>query len=232
MGKWLTQDLIGYPDGWNNFAYCGNTVNTHIDFLGTWATGREYSIEDPNTPWGLVLDTRTPSRDKSLAENAAVYFWWNNAPLSKELVSYVISSTASSAPSGYNLGSRFSTEIKNDVGFNVVNNYVKNKMKSASDGTVTFNDKVSTTLSSNYDLAHSIHGVNFTLTGQITKTDGAWTGELTISYSDPYDFNMNDPDWAVRVFGRLYAYDWITKFNVNGSFKAYFSGGDNEAEEE
>lgn len=103
-------------------------------------------------------------------------------------------------------------------------------MESASGGTITFNNKVSTTLSSNYDLAHSIHSVIFTLKGQITKTNGMWAGELTISYSDPYDFNMNDPDWAVRVFGRLYAYGWITKFNVNGSFTASFSGGNNEPE--
>ena len=34
IGKWLTQDLIGYPDGWNNFAYCGNNIIDSIDFLG------------------------------------------------------------------------------------------------------------------------------------------------------------------------------------------------------
>ena len=26
MGKWLTQDRIGYPDGWSNFAYCCNSI--------------------------------------------------------------------------------------------------------------------------------------------------------------------------------------------------------------
>ena len=36
MGKWLSQDLIGYPDGWNNFAYCGNDVVITIDYLGCW----------------------------------------------------------------------------------------------------------------------------------------------------------------------------------------------------
>ncbi len=35
MGKWLSQDLIGYPDGWNNFAYCNNIANMAIDYLGT-----------------------------------------------------------------------------------------------------------------------------------------------------------------------------------------------------
>ena len=36
VGKWLSQDLIGYPDGWNNFAYCGNDVVITIDYLGCW----------------------------------------------------------------------------------------------------------------------------------------------------------------------------------------------------
>ena len=34
MGKWLSQDLIGYPDGWNNFTYCCNDVLDSLDFLG------------------------------------------------------------------------------------------------------------------------------------------------------------------------------------------------------
>ena len=37
MGKWLSQDLIGYPDGWNNFAYCGNNSVEYIDIYGASA---------------------------------------------------------------------------------------------------------------------------------------------------------------------------------------------------
>ena len=33
-GKWLTADPIGYPDGWNNLAYCHNNTIFCIDFLG------------------------------------------------------------------------------------------------------------------------------------------------------------------------------------------------------
>ena len=36
MGKWLSQDLIGYPDGWNNFAYCNNDILINIDPNGAW----------------------------------------------------------------------------------------------------------------------------------------------------------------------------------------------------
>ena len=52
MGKWLTQDLIGYPDGWNNFAYCGNKITISYDRLGT-AAGDIYSSADAAAiAWG------------------------------------------------------------------------------------------------------------------------------------------------------------------------------------
>ena len=34
LGKWSTADPLGYPDGWNNFAYCNNWTTTAIDWLG------------------------------------------------------------------------------------------------------------------------------------------------------------------------------------------------------
>lgn len=35
-GKWLTADPMGYPDGWNNLAYCKNEILQHFDYLGTF----------------------------------------------------------------------------------------------------------------------------------------------------------------------------------------------------
>ena len=35
QGKWTTSDPLGYPDGWNNLAYCNNEVITAIDKQGT-----------------------------------------------------------------------------------------------------------------------------------------------------------------------------------------------------
>ena len=36
IGKWLSQDLIGYPDGWNNFMYCNNGIVNAFDLYGSW----------------------------------------------------------------------------------------------------------------------------------------------------------------------------------------------------
>ena len=32
QGKWQTQDPLGYPDGWNNFAYCNNYIPESVNF--------------------------------------------------------------------------------------------------------------------------------------------------------------------------------------------------------
>ena len=34
QGKWQTADPLGYPEGWNNFAYVNNAVSMNIDWLG------------------------------------------------------------------------------------------------------------------------------------------------------------------------------------------------------
>ena len=43
LAKWQTADPMGYPDGWNQLAYCNNGVVEAIDFSGTFVTA-VYSI--------------------------------------------------------------------------------------------------------------------------------------------------------------------------------------------
>jgi len=37
-GKWLTADPLGYPDGWNQLAYCNNDSINNFDLLGCLST--------------------------------------------------------------------------------------------------------------------------------------------------------------------------------------------------
>ena len=60
-GKWLSQDPLGYPDGWNNFAYCNNGVMNSCDPLGLVEVGDTRTREaneiiswDGNTTWTTV----------------------------------------------------------------------------------------------------------------------------------------------------------------------------------
>ena len=39
LGKWPTADPLGYPDGWNQMAYCGNGVIDLVDILGCASIG-------------------------------------------------------------------------------------------------------------------------------------------------------------------------------------------------
>ena len=38
QGKWTSSDPLGYPDGWNNLAYCNNEFLLACDPLGTTVT--------------------------------------------------------------------------------------------------------------------------------------------------------------------------------------------------
>ena len=60
QGKWQTQAPLGYPDGWNNFAYVNNSAIMHFDFLGGL-------IGDGIWEWesvGPADDQRTPLSDE------------------------------------------------------------------------------------------------------------------------------------------------------------------------
>ena len=39
QGKWQTFDPLGYPDGWNNLAYCNNEITNYIDIAGCIMSG-------------------------------------------------------------------------------------------------------------------------------------------------------------------------------------------------
>jgi RHS repeat-associated protein len=43
LAKWQTADPLGYPDGWNQLAYCGNSTVYNVDVAGTLVTA-VYSI--------------------------------------------------------------------------------------------------------------------------------------------------------------------------------------------
>ena len=57
QGKWQTADPLGYPDGWNNFAYVNNGVTMAIDWLGGWSYEfvGEWTSEEKNI-FGQTMD--------------------------------------------------------------------------------------------------------------------------------------------------------------------------------
>ena len=45
LAKWQTADPMGYPDGWNQLAYCNNGVTSSVDFCGAYKVG-DLRIDD------------------------------------------------------------------------------------------------------------------------------------------------------------------------------------------
>ena len=62
LGKWSTSDPLGYPDGWNNFAYCNNGIVNKIDPLG----GSEYS-DNAFAIWSTLCKAQPATQE---AQNA------------------------------------------------------------------------------------------------------------------------------------------------------------------
>ena len=72
LAKWQTADLLGYPDGWNQLAYCGNGVTGAVDLWGckTQTTeGKKY--DDPAVHHSYYLWTKY---------DYLVGCWYNGAP--------------------------------------------------------------------------------------------------------------------------------------------------------
>ena len=44
LAKWQTADPMGYPDGWNQLAYCGNNTQCGVDVLGGWVEEVHHDI--------------------------------------------------------------------------------------------------------------------------------------------------------------------------------------------
>ncbi len=61
LGKWQTADPLGYPDGWNNLAYCNSRVTDCVDWLGALVqavfsiTKHTLTITDLDTKQKIVV---------------------------------------------------------------------------------------------------------------------------------------------------------------------------------
>ena len=68
LGKWQTKDPLGYPDGFNNLAYCNNMVTGFIDYLG--GESHNVTVEVDGTVTGKELSYSTMYTVTFTAEEA------------------------------------------------------------------------------------------------------------------------------------------------------------------
>ena len=87
-GKWLISDPLGYPDGWNNFAYCNNQIIESVDAYGLATDYVSFTFE-PNVSFNMntsgnelktisvsLTSCNNPSLNVSLPENTPLEEWW------------------------------------------------------------------------------------------------------------------------------------------------------------
>ena len=64
LAKWQSADPMGYPDGWNQLAYCGNGVVSRIDYQGcSWQTWDYYKNKTHETEDAWLAYKRNHSSD-------------------------------------------------------------------------------------------------------------------------------------------------------------------------
>lgn len=86
-GKWQTADPIGYPDGWNNLAYCNNGVTSCVDLWGcdevVAVAGADYITET------VRYEHTDISRFLNYGYQDGVYgSFWENTNITWEITEY------------------------------------------------------------------------------------------------------------------------------------------------
>ena len=66
LAKWQTADPMGYPDGWNQLAYCNNDVTSAVDLWGSLVV-YTWEYQGSSTAWGHASMTLT---------NGTHISWW------------------------------------------------------------------------------------------------------------------------------------------------------------
>jgi RHS repeat-associated protein len=54
IGKWMSSDPLGYPDGWNNLAYCMNRPAQAVDIQGQWTLQFGFSFTGGGASGGTI----------------------------------------------------------------------------------------------------------------------------------------------------------------------------------
>ena len=72
QGKWTTSDPLGYPDGWNNLAYCGNSIIDTFDLYGA----KEVIIYVGGAGEGSIHDAGKMAMDAFYGSDKYHMFYW------------------------------------------------------------------------------------------------------------------------------------------------------------
>ena len=228
LGKWQTADPLGYPDGWNNFAYCNNSVTDSIDWLGgiTFSAGT-YTKRSTALPDYVGIDS--PGEDEfdayAFAE-LSINTLLVGLPTAKAMALHYLDNTGSDyTVATSSIQSIFSSQesaFQSDA-----TSYLKG-LSLSSGQTVNFVsgwiDKTAPTL----ELYLSLHDFYYCVSGTAEKqSNGSIDVILTVNIYDYYDFStanalagigLQDVDWL-----RLAQVGLAKPYNVYGTYRLSFT---------
>ena len=110
QGKWTTTDPLGYPDGWNNLAYCNNEVISSIDIRGTCMLHPESNILIPCSESNPYASANITTSYQSINTYTA---HCGSAIQSSELFSFTVSATIAKI---FGLSTTFSIDVAISTG--------------------------------------------------------------------------------------------------------------------
>ena len=200
-GKWQMRDLIGYPNGWNNFAYCGNMPRVRFDLLGaSWDSLDMFNYAYRNDSEPDYIDTDRMGVTDDVWRNIE-----NNViPNMKSQIDYKVKSAVSSesAPSG---NKPFSMQYDTDRSYSF-----GNVIWAMGDGTVKTYSSISYSWTSS-TLENKIF-INY-----------VWNTTTTVVYSDKFVDIFDTETWlGMNLDPRLmkpydYGHTWFKEFDGSGT---------------
>ena len=190
MGKWQTADPLGYPDGWNNFAYGNNRVLTGVDPDGCKWGDADFVAYYYRTSGSGWIDTDTMGLTSDVWDVISVNHKIPDKV--KDQINKIVSDTVKNASENQGSGTdRYST----------TNGYNFSSICYSMGGGV-----VSTFTSYTYSWTE------YELNGSLYR-GYSWQGTLTVDYSDIF----MDPTGTGIELGNPYGYGhtW-NNISING----------------
>ena len=191
LSKWQSADPMGYPDGWNQLAYCGNAATSAVDLWGCQAY-------DPN---GLT-ESETEALYRSLLA------WSTYAWVGYAYVAWKDKQNTLQFLTRYLLGLGDQTlmvgEISDNAGFSAANRKAKDKIL---EGERSFD--IATVFSGDWYTALGRVSVHY----EVVEYDDQYVAFA--SFEDTYDFHdihFNAPFDGLSLVGSVFGWyggDWV-----------------------
>ena len=200
FGKWQTSDPLGYPDGWNNLAYCNSQPTMSLDLFGLLNfkegkfTQHAYATVPPSYYDTQSVDFSAVSTQLLAQTNmAAVSLLY---PLAGDMAKHYLSNTGNV----YNISALYLGDIFKSFGYiadatRAATSFLSSCIELGKDiNNLSFVSSWETrTIADNCDAGLALHSFQFSVSGVArVQTDNSVKVVLALHVYDFYDFDTAD----------------------------------------